>query len=85
MACGKPIICCANGETARVINAAGCGLIAEAENADELAHRITECSNLSNDDLKRMGNLGLDYSRRYFDMNTVFRNIEKTLEGIKYA
>ena len=85
MACGKPIICCANGETARVIKSAGCGLIAEADNAEELANRIIESSIMSKDDLIHMGSSGLEYSKINYDKNTVFQNIEKTLEGIKYA
>ncbi len=85
MACGKPIICCANGETARVIRSAGCGLVAEAENAEALANRITELSVVSDDKLMQMGNSGLYYSKSNYDMNTVFQKIEKTLEGIKYA
>lgn len=84
MACGKPIVCCANGETARVIKTAGCGLIAEADNANELAKIIIEFSEKSKDDLMQMGVNGLNYSKKYYDMNTVFQNIEKTLESIKY-
>ena len=85
MACGKPIVCCANGETARVIKTAGCGLIAEADNANELAKIIIEFSEKSKDDLMQMGVNGLNYSKKYYDMNTVFQNIEKTLERIRYA
>lgn len=85
MACGKPVVCCANGETARVIKKAGCGLIAEADNANELAKIIIEFSEMSNDDLTQMGTNGLNYSKKYYDMNTVFQNIENTLERIKYA
>ena len=85
MACGKPIICCANGETARVIRSAECGLIAEADNAEDLANRISECSMMSKEALIHMGSCGLEYSKRNYDKNTVFHNIEKTLEGIKYA
>ena len=85
MACGKPIICCANGETARVIRSAECGLIAEADNAEDLANRISECSMMSKEELIHMGSCGLEYSKRNYDKNTVFQSIEKTLEGIKYA
>ena len=60
-------------------------MIAEADNADELAHRITECYEMPSEELKRMGNLGLEYSKKNYDMNTVFGNIEKVLEGIQYA
>ena len=85
MACGKPIICCANGETARVIKAAGCGLIAEADNSDELAQRVIESSNIAKEELIRMGNSGLEYSKTNYNMDTVFQKIEKVLESIQYA
>ena len=85
MACGKPIICCANGETARVIKAAGCGLIAEADNADELAQRIIESSLMSKEDLNRMGSSGFKYSKVNYDMNNVYHKIETVLESILYA
>lgn len=85
MACGKPIICCANGETARVIKLAGCGLIAEADNSDELAQRIIESSLMSKDELNRMGSSGLEFSKANYDMNIVYHRIEKVLERIQYA
>ena len=85
MASGKPIICCANGETARVIKTAGCGLIAEADNADELAYRITECFDMPKEELNLMGNRGLEYSKKHYDMKTVYHDIEMVLEGIQYA
>lgn len=84
MACGKPILCCANGETARVIDAARCGLVAEAENPDELAQRILECSDMSKENLSAMGNRGLAYSKAHYDMETVFRSIEDVLKDIRY-
>ena len=40
MAAGKPIIGSADGETASVINASGCGLCGKAEDAGELAENI---------------------------------------------
>ena len=85
MACGKPIICCANGETAKVIKSARCGLIAEADNSDELAKRIIESSMLPKEDLSRMGECGLEYSNINYDMDTIFKRIEMVLEGIQYA
>ena len=85
MACGKPIICCANGETARVIKAAQCGVVAEAENADQLAQRITECAEMDKDNLLHMGVCGLEYSKKNYDMNTVFQYIENVLKEIRYA
>ena len=85
MACGKPIICCANGETARVIRNAGCGLVAEAEKPDLLAQKIIECSEMKQEDLGAMGTRGFEYSKEHYDMNTVFKCIENVLEGMSYA
>lgn len=85
MACGKPIICCANGETARIIKTASCGVVAEAENVNQLANRIIECAEMDKNDLSLMGNCGLEYSKNNYDMSTVFFNIENVLKEIRYA
>lgn len=79
MACGKPIICCANGETTRVITEAGCGFISEAENAVQLADRIKECSHMDRQQLATFGKRGLQYSQENYDRHTVLATIEQVL------
>ena len=84
MACGKPIICCANGETARVITEAKAGMMAEAENPDQLAQCIMKCADMDMDELYGMGLNGQQYSKIHYDMDKVFGEIKTTLENTKY-
>ena len=60
MACGKPIIASASGETKRVIEEADCGICCEIGNAESLAQGIKEIIKLD------MAALGKN-ARRYFD------------------
>ena len=84
MACGKPIICCANGEAARVITEAKAGMVTEAENSDRLAQCIMECADLDKDELYGMGLNGQQYSQEHYDIDKVFGEIKTTLENTKY-
>lgn len=85
MACAKPIICCANGETARVVKAAKCGLVSEAENSDKLAESIVKFSTLNATERNALAESGLQYSRDNYDQQTMLQNIEKVLAGMRYA
>ncbi len=60
MACGKPIIASASGETKRVIEEADCGICCEIGNPDSLSNGIR---NLISLDINSLG----DNARRYFD------------------
>lgn len=84
MACGKPILCCANGETARVIKNSCCGLIAEAENSKKLAEIIIDCYSMSKEERDELGRRGLEYSNQHYDMAAVMNKIEEILMSIKY-
>lgn len=84
MACAKPIICCANGETARVVEAARCGLVCEAENSDQLAEVIRAFCTMSAEEREALADAGLRYSAENYDQQTMLKNIEKVLSGMKY-
>lgn len=78
LACGKPIIASLDGEGARVIVEAKAGLASNAENASLLAAKIDELANLSNSELKIMG----QNSRAYFDSNFERELLIDKLENI---
>ncbi len=63
MASGKPIIGAINGETARVIEEAGCGLCCAAENYEGLADVILRF--IDSDEIEIMG----DNAQRYYSEN----------------
>ncbi len=62
MACGKPIIASASGETERVINEADCGICCKIADDEALAKGIVV---VLNKDLKELGN----NARSYFEHN----------------
>lgn len=76
MAAGKPIIASIDGETARVINEANCGLVAPAQDAKLLARCVR---NLVNDKslLETYAKNSLDYYRSNFSKENVISNLEK--------
>ena len=62
MACGKPIIASASGETKRVITEANCGICSDIGNAEALADGIKKIMKM---DVKKLG----ENARSYFDAN----------------
>ena len=68
MACGKPIIASASGETKRVINEADCGFCCEIGDAESLANGVR---NLMNSDINELAK----NARTYFDEHFVKSNL----------
>ena len=84
MACGKPIICCANGETARVIRESKSGFTAQAENPSALSDIVIKCAKTDINELRKIGENGLLYSKEHYDRTSVFSKIESVLKEMKY-
>ncbi|MDA7842340.1 glycosyltransferase family 4 protein [Porticoccus sp.] len=77
MNAGRPIIASINGETARVIQEAGAGLICPAEDHKALAARIVQFYNMSESERDIIGN----NSKRYFLENyEMHQQCEKLIE-----
>lgn len=74
MACGKPIIASASGETKRIISEARCGICTEIGNADALAKGISE---FVNSDIQGMG---LN-SRHYFETHFVKKKLMDEMDN----
>ncbi len=74
MACGKPIIASASGETKRVINEAKCGVCTEIGNADALAEGILKMLTLDN---KLMGQNSRAYFERFFDKKMLMDEMDQ--------
>jgi glycosyltransferase involved in cell wall biosynthesis len=64
MAAGKPIIGAANGETAVVINEAGCGYCCAAEDYMALADLVL--TKYDNEECKKFSNNAISYYRKHF-------------------
>lgn len=65
MACGKPILLSASGESQKVIRNAACGFISDAGNVEQLLDNLKLIESLSNDEINILGN----NSRKYFEEN----------------
>lgn len=71
MACGKPIIGCLEGEGAKIINEAQCGLVAQGEDENSLCEQIIHFFNLPEQERAVMGQNALDYYKKEFDRDTL--------------
>lgn len=74
MACGKPIIASASGETERIIDESQCGICAEIGNPEALAEGIRKMMTLDN---KKMGENSRSYFESHFDKKTIIDQMDK--------
>lgn len=66
MACGRPIICAADGEVAKVIEEAKCGIVVPPEDPKKLAEAIEKMANMSIYERIEMGKNGAEsYRNKY--------------------
>lgn len=74
MACGKPIIASAEGETERIINEAGCGICSSIGAVDELCMSIKK---MMKADLKVMGKRSREYFMSHFDKQMLMDQMDE--------
>ena len=74
MACGKPIIASASGETKRIIDEAKCGICADIGNSDALAEGVLKMISLDN---KKMGQNARAYFEKYFDKKMLMDEMDQ--------
>jgi len=78
LACGKSIIASIDGEGAKIVNDANCGVTSPAEDSLALSKKIKELMALDKSSLNELGNNGRAYYEKEFDRN----NLLEKLEGI---
>lgn len=78
MACGMPILAVADGETRRIIEEAGCGIVYQHSEYKKIANGICQYFYDLND-YKDMGQNALKYSGENFDKSILMDYIEKYL------
>ena len=83
MAAGKPILGAIDGEGARVVSEADCGLVGPAEDFQRLAINIREFYHLSESTRIEMGQNAKDYFERYFEMCTQVKKLVSIFNKIK--
>lgn len=81
MACGKAVLCGIRGEAARIVDAAGAGVLFEPENDEQLSKLVTD---LLNDGAlaEKMGAGGLAYVRGRFSAVTKREQMESVLLSV---
>lgn len=75
MAAGKPIIACANGETAHLITQCNCGVSCKASNSEDLARAVNKLFNLDIEERVKMGENGLLFYRENFTKNKLVNRL----------
>lgn len=78
MAAGKPILGAVDGETARVIEEAGCGFCGRAEDAQQLAQNILRFMEA---DKVQMGQNARNYYEQKFEKSKFIDTLENELKG----
>lgn len=78
MACGKPIIASAAGETERIISEADCGLCCSIGDAAALADGIRKLMKMDNE---RLGRNAETYFREHFDKTSLMDEMDRYFEG----
>ena len=79
LACGKPIIASIDGEGAKIVNEAKCGITSPAEDSIALSKKIKELIALDKPSLNEMGNNGRIYYENEFGRNYLLEKLEKIL------
>jgi glycosyltransferase involved in cell wall biosynthesis len=82
MAVGRPIIASLNGEGARLVEEAGAGLSAPAEDACALADTILKLYQMPEGQRDEMGSNGRDYYQRHFNHEDLIDRLIVHLEGV---
>ena len=67
LACGKPILAVAIGETKRIIEKSGSGLCSNPSDIDGVYANIMKFMNMSKMELMKMSNTGIEYADKYFN------------------
>ena len=81
LACGKPIIASLDGEGARIVEEAKCGVVSHAENSILLSKKIKELMNLDESELHKMGINSRAYYEKEFDREYLLKRLESIFES----
>lgn len=82
MASKKTILAVLEGEGARVINEAQCGLVSSPDDIEKLTDNIIKISNLNIEDLKNMAAAAKQYFDNNFNKKNIISNLESELETL---
>lgn len=79
MSAGKPVLAMINGEGAKIVEDAACGVAVQAGDSDALANAICKMAKMDNKELVEMGRRGKDYCEKNFSFKENMRKLEEML------
>ena len=81
LACGKPIIASIDGEGAKIVNDANCGVTSPAEDSLKLSEGIKELMALDKSKRSEMGDNARTYYEKEFDRDNLLEKLESILKS----
>lgn len=81
VACGKPVMGCLEGEGAKIIKEAGCGMVAAGEDENDLCEKVLTFFSLAESERKAMGDNSLAYYKKEFDRDTLVDELISITRG----
>ena len=75
MSAGKPVLAMINGEGAKIVEDAACGLSVPAGDSQTLADAICRMASMGKDELEAMGQRGKAYCRKHFSFKDNMRKL----------
>lgn len=75
MACGVPIIAAAEGESKRIIEESGCGVVSKIGEASSLAQVILGFSQSNSSEREQMGKASTEYCKKNFGKKELFERL----------
>ena len=82
MACAKPIVAALDGEGARVIEEAGAGLTAPADDADALAQAVLDMYRMTSAERAAMGTRAQRYFVTHFERRMLLERLDKWMKEL---
>lgn len=79
LACGKPLIVAANGETARVVNQSCTGLVGEAEDDKALAENILMLSEFNDVEIRTLAESCVKFAVANYQKSRILKSLELEL------
>tara|TARA_B110000438_G_scaffold302567_1_gene360650 strand:+ start:2205 stop:3410 length:1206 start_codon:yes stop_codon:yes gene_type:complete len=81
LACGKPIIASLDGEGARIVEEAKCGVVSPAENSVFLSEKIKELMSIDKSELHKMEINARTYYEKEFNRESLLERLESIFES----
>ena len=82
MSCSKPVLIAIDGVSRDLIEKAQCGIYVEPENINSITDGMLLLSSMNKEKLKRMGNSGYEYAKKYFDREFLAKNFLQKISDI---